>query len=330
MQRQARVSSAADDARLFLAARHVAAALGVCAVLALVGAVWPPIETARVGFWYAASGVLAVVATGTYLLREHRRTAVVAVVLGVLVCGLLVAACRTAAGVVTTALGMIGAGQAAVLIGDRRVVRRVFLLALVVLGVAMAVSSVPFDMTTWLVIAATTGVSSLLVADLGDRLRALATTDDLTGALTRSAFEEQTAALLHRTRRAGGALTVVCVDVDGFKAINDTRGHLAGDDVLRALVGSWRGALGSADAIGRIGGDEFAIALVGGGSAGAQHWVDKALLLAPSDAPSWSHGVAVAGPQDTVRDLLGRADDAMYVRKGRRAPRPVADRGVSR
>jgi diguanylate cyclase (GGDEF)-like protein len=320
VQRQARTTSAAGDARLFLAARHVAAALAVCAVLTLAGGIWPPVPAAAplVAFWYVSSALLAVVAVLSYLLRDRRWTAVTALVLGVLVCGLLIAVCRTPVGVVTTALGMVCAGQAGALIGDQVVVRRVLLLVLAVLTVSMLMSPVAFRPLTWLVIAATTVVSATLVARLGDRLRVIATTDDLTGALTRSAFEDRAAALLGRARRHGGTLAVVCVDVDGFKEINDTRGHLAGDDVLVALVDSWRGALGGADAIGRIGGDEFAVALTGPGPAAAQHWVDKATLLAPSGAPSWSHGVAVAGPGDSVRDLLGRADDAMYARKGRR------------
>jgi diguanylate cyclase (GGDEF)-like protein len=309
-----------SSARLFLTARQVALALLVCAVLTFLGAVRPPNAGTRVEFWYVSSAVLLVTAGTAWLLRDRRWSALVALVIGVLVCGVLIAVCRTAAGVVTTGLGMVCAGQAAALLGGRTLLRRVLELVLVVLGIAMVVSPVEFRAMTWLVIAATTVVSSGIVAWLAARLRLVATTDDLTGALTRAAFEERVADLLVRSRRRGEQLAVVCLDVDDFKGINDSRGHLAGDDALVGLVDVWREALEHGEAIGRIGGDEFAVVLTGDDA--AARWTTLARDRMPEDAPSWSHGVADAGPQDTVRDLLGRADDAMYASRGRRVVAP--------
>ncbi|HEY0214793.1 MAG TPA: GGDEF domain-containing protein [Cellulomonas sp.] len=307
-----------DSARLYLAARHVAFALAVCAVLTLAGGIWPPSPDTRVVFWYVSAAILTAVALGAYLLRERRGTAVVALVAGVLVCGLLIAVCRTLAGVVTTGLGLVVAGQAAALMGGPTTARRVLELVLGVLAVAMTVSPVGFRPSTWLVMSATTVVSSAFVAQLAARLRRIATTDDLTGALTRAAFESRVASVLSLAGRRGTPTTVVCVDVDDFKVINDTQGHLAGDDVLVDLVDGWRDALGPQDAIGRIGGDEFAVVLTGATVEDSAAWVQRALLLGPDDAPSWSYGVAEAREGESIRSLLGRADEAMYVRKGRR------------
>jgi diguanylate cyclase (GGDEF)-like protein len=309
-----------SSARLFLTAHQVALALLVCAVLTFLGAVRPPSAGTRVGFWYVSSAVLLVTAGAAWLLRDRRWAAVSALVVGVLVCGLLIAVCRTAAGVVTTGLGMVCAGQAAALLGGRTLLRRVLELVLVVLGIAMVVSPVEFRAMTWLVIAATTVVSSGIVGWLAARLRLVATTDDLTGALTRAAFEERVAELLDRSRRSGDPLALVCVDVDDFKGINDSRGHLAGDDVLVDLVDGWRAALEDGEAIGRIGGDEFAVVLTG--TDAADRWITRVAGGVAGDRPSWSHGVAVAGPGDGVRDLLGRADAAMYASKGRREVAP--------
>lgn len=312
----ARVPS--SSARLFLTAHQVAMALVVCAALTLLGAVRPPSAGTRVEFWYVSSAVLLGTAGAAWLLRDRRWSAVAALVVGVLVCGMLIAVCRTSVGVVTTGLGMVCAGQAAALLGGRTLLRRVLELVLVVLAVAMVVSPAEFRAMSWMVIGTTTVVSSGIVAWLVARLRLVATTDDLTGALTRSAFEDRVAELLERSRRRGEPLAVVCLDVDDFKAINDTRGHLAGDDVLVDLVASWQAALEEHEAIGRIGGDEFVVVLTG--TDRPARWAARTRVV--PDAPTWSHGVAVAGPADSVRDLLGRADDAMYQRKGRREVAP--------
>ncbi|WP_454049013.1 GGDEF domain-containing protein [Cellulomonas sp. Marseille-Q8402] len=314
-----RPGSGGTPSRLFLAATHTAGALALCAVLCLVSAVWPPSRLALVEFWYAGSAALALLAVAVLVLRHRPWAPLAAVVAAVVVGGVLVASCQTLAGVVTTGLGLVVAGQAAALLGEPRTVRRVLVLVVVTLGAAMLASPVPFWPPTWLVLSATTVVMSALVTYLVARLRLLATTDDLTGALTRAAFDERAGLLLHDAARRGRPASVVCLDVDDFKSVNDTLGHAAGDAVLVRLVATWREQLEGDDLIGRIGGDEFAIVLAGRDQAAAEDWAGAASQRWTGGDPTWSHGVAQAAAGEPVGVALARADDAMYARKGGRA-----------
>jgi len=320
---RARTRPPNDGARLFLAASHTAGALLLCAVLCLVSAVWPPSRLTLVGVWYGGSAALALLAVALLLLRDRSRAPLAALVAAIGIGGVLVASCQTLAGVVTTSLGLVVAGQAAALLGEPRTVRRVLGLVVAVLGLAMLASPVPFALTTWLVLALTTVVMSGLVTYLLQRLRLLATTDDLTGALTRAAFDERAALVLHDAARRGRPAAVVCLDVDDFKVVNDTLGHAAGDEVLVRLVDGWRAGLGDGDLIGRVGGDEFAVVLAGRDAAGAEGWVADAGQRHAAGDPTWSHGVAQADGDEPVRDALARADEALYARKGRRVGGPV-------
>jgi diguanylate cyclase (GGDEF)-like protein len=305
--------------RLFLAAAHTAAALLLCAVLCLISAVFPPSRLALVEVWYAASAVLVVLAVAVLVLRDRPSAPLAALVSAVVVGGVLVASCQTLAGVVTTSLGLVVAGQAAALLGSPRTVRRVLALVVGTQALSMLASPVPFRVTTWLVLSATTVAMSALVTFLVDRLRLIATTDDLTGALGRAAFDERAALLLHDAARRGRPVSVVCLDVDDFKAVNDSLGHAAGDAVLVRLVAAWRGELERDDLIGRIGGDEFAVVLAGRDAAAAEVWAGTAVRRRAVDDPTWSHGVVQATAGEPVAAALARADDAMYAHKGRRA-----------
>jgi diguanylate cyclase (GGDEF)-like protein len=89
-------------------------------------------------------------------------------------------------------------------------------------------------------------------------------TDDLTGAQNRRGFEARAAAELARAARAGAEVGVILLDLDHFKSVNDTQGHEAGDELLRWVGATLALALREHDAVGRVGGDEFAVLLPGG------------------------------------------------------------------
>ncbi|PKO72548.1 MAG: hypothetical protein CVU20_02065 [Betaproteobacteria bacterium HGW-Betaproteobacteria-14] len=93
-------------------------------------------------------------------------------------------------------------------------------------------------------------------------LERLATTDHLTGLLNRRAFLEATEREIRRAHRYGQSLSLLMIDVDHFKHINDAHGHPAGDEVLRRIATACRGMLRDEDLTGRLGGEEFAVSLV--------------------------------------------------------------------
>jgi diguanylate cyclase (GGDEF)-like protein len=95
-----------------------------------------------------------------------------------------------------------------------------------------------------------------------EQLYALANRDSLTGLFNRHRFEEELDQLLARARRYGDAASVLLIDLDHFKPVNDSLGHAAGDDLLRSVADAFRARLREGDMVGRLGGDEFAVVLI--------------------------------------------------------------------
>lgn len=161
-------------------------------------------------------------------------------------------------------------------------------------------------------------------------LRNLACHDDLTGALTRRALLTELDSELSRAMRYGHPLSVLMVDLDGFKAVNDDHGHQAGDEVLREVVGRVAGSLREADRLGRWGGDEFAVVLPETDLREAiavanrlRNCVRGGGLYEPEAHLQVALSVGVAslslGFEVTANRLLSQADMALYEakRKGR-------------
>jgi len=157
------------------------------------------------------------------------------------------------------------------------------------------------------------------------QLHDLAHTDDLTGCATRRAVMQYLAEELDLARRRGTALSVVMFDLDHFKEVNDTYGHLAGDAVLRTF-GEWlhgEGAHRARDCAGRLGGDEFVVVLPETASDGALRFAERArehlasVTFVFGDVPtrvSLSAGIAAwpAEGIDSVDSLIEQADAALY------------------
>lgn len=153
---------------------------------------------------------------------------------------------------------------------------------------------------------------------LEDRLRHLADHDSMTGLMNRRRFEAELAAHAARARRYGRHGAVMVADVDGFKRVNDTRGHAAGDDLIVALARVLRSRLRTSDALARLGGDEFAI-LLPEGSADGFAAVAADLVAAVRTQTDVSISVGVAALTDatalTADQILRDADAAMYAAK---------------
>jgi diguanylate cyclase (GGDEF)-like protein/PAS domain S-box-containing protein len=145
-------------------------------------------------------------------------------------------------------------------------------------------------------------------AGLLDRLARMARTDDLTGLPNRRSWDEEVGREIARAKREDAPLTVAMVDLDFFKAFNDTHGHQAGDRLLKEAAGAWRAVLRETDLIARYGGEEFAIALPGCSQEEAIRLIERLRAVTPS-GESCSAGIATWDREEQAESLLGRADE---------------------
>ena len=212
--------------------------------------------------------------------------------------------------------------------------RRQAVLQMVLMGAAyawllQATASDGLEVQRWLLTVGCTLMAGLLVAYLRHRIVGLlgrlfetARTDVLTGLLNRRAFEERFEEELERSQREGQPLSVVVGDLDGFKLVNDRRGHQAGDQALRRLASELNVWKRKVDVAARVGGEEFALLLPGTQEDGALELADRIRLavhevFAGDDVPlTISFGIATF--PDRAPDgpaVLRAADQALYAAK---------------
>jgi diguanylate cyclase (GGDEF)-like protein len=150
-----------------------------------------------------------------------------------------------------------------------------------------------------------------LVSELSEQAR----TDGLTGLLNRTSLEERADLELARGRRDGTPLSLIVLDVDGFKDFNDSRGHPAGDELLRAVADGLRRETRHVDALARLGGDEFAVLLPGASLGDAELVAHRLCMIGSTLArprATLSVGVAESSAEDEFETLWHAADGAMY------------------
>lgn len=163
----------------------------------------------------------------------------------------------------------------------------------------------------------------LQAADLASEMERRAAIDPLTGALNRRGFAEAAGIRIEAARRLDLPLSVLVLDVDRFKAVNDRFGHAAGDAVLARVARFIADELGELDVLGRLGGEEFGIILANTPARRALKMADRLREgisdLAPdlnSPAVTASFGVATMQPgEDAIETLINRADRALYAAK---------------
>ena len=160
-----------------------------------------------------------------------------------------------------------------------------------------------------------------------------ARTDELTGMRNRRAFYELGELAMSQAARYGNSASLIVLDIDRFKVINDTWGHATGDETLRLVALIIERTIRTSDIAGRIGGEEFAILLPRSGAAEARATAER-LRVAMAQAPLWhdqgeihftaSFGVAEPGPGvDSLDRLLAEADKALYEAKAQGRNRVV-------
>jgi diguanylate cyclase (GGDEF)-like protein len=163
------------------------------------------------------------------------------------------------------------------------------------------------------------------VALLDEALR-LATVDGLTGTLTRRRFTELAEIEVARAARRGTPLTLLLLDIDRLKVVNDTHGHVAGDLLLSAVAAGWQNVLRTGDLLGRLGGDEFCVLLPSTAGDEARRIAERLRGSTPLCSP-WDGGapwrstvsIGMATVQcranDRFGELLDAADKALYLAK---------------
>ena len=175
-----------------------------------------------------------------------------------------------------------------------------------------------------------TGIDVTERRRLERRLRHLADHDDLTGLINRRRFQEELQRHLAEGRRYGLTGALLVLDLDGFKEVNDTHGHSAGDRVLCAVADALRSRLRESDIVARLGGDEFAVLLPRETAAEAEMVCRSLEKAIPAVVPAPGAGrieasIGFAAFMDgvaSVDDMLATADASMYAAKHGR-PRDV-------
>ena len=173
-----------------------------------------------------------------------------------------------------------------------------------------------------------------------EALRRMALTDPLTGLGNRLLLIGRLREAITRLGTGGGHVTVIAVDLDGLKSVNDTHGHATGDELLRETAVRLRSVVRDGDTVARFGGDEFVLVCTGVDASGAAHLAERivAEISAPYHLPggitAWagaSVGVTVtADPAADVDRLLAQADRALYAAKGSGGNRYAVDSGTAR
>jgi diguanylate cyclase (GGDEF)-like protein len=152
-------------------------------------------------------------------------------------------------------------------------------------------------------------------------LHDLAVHDPLTRVLNARSFADRLTTELSRNRRYKRPLSLLYLDIDNFKALNDSRGHQTGDAALRLVADAMRRAVREVDVVGRMGGDEFAVLMPetdGALAQGAAARLAEGIRTAFDGTPALSASIGVVSFRDTAAttdEVLRRADQAMYEAK---------------
>ncbi|KGM13274.1 GGDEF domain-containing protein [Cellulomonas bogoriensis] len=288
-----------------------------CLIVGLVLAVTvgiPYSPTAPRGLGAVLTAVALCLAGALHVFRDHVRRAHLhgVLVLAIVLIGVCVASATTPDGLVLTAMSFIWPALYSAVFHERRALLRHLVATATSLGLALAAAGASSAPQTWFFIMATTAGIGLVLNSRMLSLRVEAMIDPLTGALSRRAFDLAAQMEMARAVRSGHPLTLVMLDLDRFKDINDQYGHAAGDTVLAGLARSWRASMRPDDVLGRFGGDEFVIVMPRTDRGEAE----VVLARLRRDLCDWSAGVAT-WQGETYEEWFAAADSRLYTAKAR-------------
>jgi diguanylate cyclase (GGDEF)-like protein len=237
---------------------------------------------------------------------------------GTLVNGLLVSQATTSYGATLNSFAWIWVAIYAGQFFDQRAVRIQVAAIGVVAAAALAICGLPGLVTAWVLVAGSCILAGETLGRLNTRLRTQLVTDPLTGLLNRAGFGGAAERLLALAAREGLPVSVALIDLDGFKQVNDRKGHAAGDELLVELGRAWAAELRGSEVLARMGGDEFALLLVADGDAAT----DALGRLRDASPVGWSVGMVEWRRGESLEWAMRRADEELY-----RAKREAHDPG---
>jgi len=182
--------------------------------------------------------------------------------------------------------------------------------------------ALPASVRVSLPLLATEAAAAIERAEMVEQLAALARQDPLTGLMNRRAWDDHLAREVARAGRTGRPLTVAVLDLDHFKAYNDEHGHLAGDQLLKAVAGRWTGALRTSDVLARWGGEEFAVLMLDTAADEARRVLARVAERTPM-GQTFSAGFVTTTEAHDPDLLMAGADAAVYAAKAAGRDRAV-------
>ena len=291
----------------------LAALLAGATVSLLAGVVFPMSEQAPVAVGWALLPVAVAMTALTYVAgaRLPRRVLLAQATLAVVLNSLLVAHAHTTGGAIVDALAYAWLTIYVALFFPWASTAFSALCA-AGFGIGLLAGDLPHMLAAWIVLTVTVLSLGELLARASRSVRGRLATDVLTGVLNRGGLHDAARRATRRSRRKTEALAVAALDLDGFKAVNDERGHATGDRLLVEASTAWRAALRRDDVLARTGGDEFVLLLPNTSAAEAVTILERVREAYPV---AWSVGITDWRPGDTLESCLERADRELYVAK---------------
>jgi diguanylate cyclase (GGDEF)-like protein len=246
-----------------------------------------------------------------------------AMVLGAVTVSTIVADARTRGGVMLTAFAYPWMAVYTAHFFSRRAITALSLVVAAGFGAGLLIDGLSHMAIDWVIVTGTVCSTGLVLGNLSESLRQQADTDQLTGLLNRGGFLAAATRERAIAERTGSPLTLAVLDLDGFKQINDSEGHAAGDRLLAELGRQWRARLRAGDILGRHGGDEFVLLLPATARAEADGVLAR--LHVPELAVGWSVGVSEWLPGEALDACMARADRSLYGVKEAQRGRPAGE-----